>query len=41
MIRIWKEYKKEYLIPTVKQFDGIMIWGYFTRKEEGPLVIIN
>ncbi|CAJ0892470.1 8228_t:CDS:2 [Entrophospora sp. SA101] len=33
---VWRipgeRYKKEYLSPTVKKSDGIMVWGCFTRK---------
>ena len=35
------KYKKEYLSPTVKQSDGIMVWGCFTRRKMGPLVLVE
>ena len=42
---VWRmagdKYKKEYLSPTVKQSDGIMVWGCFTRRKMGPLVLVE
>jgi transposase len=38
---VGEKYKKEYLSPTVKQSDGIMVWGCFTRKKMGPLVLVE
>jgi transposase len=42
---VWRtpeeKYKKEYLSPTVKQSKGIMVWGCFTRKKMGPLVLVE
>jgi hypothetical protein len=42
---VWRtpeeRYKKEYLSPTVGQSKGIMVWGCFTRKKMGPLVLVE
>src|SRR6185369_310511 len=42
---VWRKpgdkYNKENLSPTVKKFDGIMVWGCFTRKKMGPLVLVE
>ena len=38
---VWRtpeeRYKKEYLRPTVKQSEGIMVWGLFCKKKNGTI----
>ena len=42
---VWRtpeeRYEKEYLRPTVKQSEGIIVWGCFTRRKIGPLVLVE
>jgi len=43
--RVWRKvderYKKDCLIPTVKQSAGVMVWGCFCKDKVGPLVFIE
>ena len=43
--RVWRKvderYKKDCLIPTVKQSAGVMVWGCFCKDRVGPLVFIE
>ena len=44
--RVWREPHEQYdvdcMFPTVKSGNkGIMVWGCFTKKRLGPLVIVD
>jgi len=38
---VMKKYKQDCLAPTVKNSDGVMVWGCFCKDRMGPLVLVD